>query len=79
MADRRSVCGDFIKSQPDLVQFERHPDGGRQYRVQQRHVGEHPLVARARDAEVALEQRVQPVQEELHAGRGRLVIWGSLD
>lgn len=50
-----------------LVQLERHAHGGREHGLQQRHVGEHPLVARARDAEVPLEQRVQPVQEELHA------------
>ena len=50
----------------DLVQFEGHPDAGRHHLPQQVHVGEDPLVPQRGDPEVALEQRVQTVQEKLH-------------
>lgn len=56
-----------VKIRTNLVQLQRHPHCRRQDGLQQRHVGENPLVAGARYAEVAFEQRVQAVQEEFHA------------
>lgn len=49
-----------------LMQFDRHSDARHHDVVQQIHIAEDPLVLLRRDAEVALEQRVQAVHERLH-------------
>lgn len=55
-----------------LVEFERHAHARRHHPPQELHVVEHPLVAQRGDAEVAFEQGVQSVEEELDAGQGRV-------
>ena len=59
------------------MKFDRHPDSWRHDFPQKVHVREHPLVAHRRDPEVALEERVQPVQEELD--RGEELIGGDAE
>ena len=49
------------------MQLEGHADAGSDDPAQHLHVGEDPLVALRRDAEVALEERVQAAQEEVDA------------
>ena len=49
-----------------LMELDRHPDSRCHDFSQKVHVGEHPLVAHRCDPEVALKERVQAVQEELH-------------
>ena len=51
-----------------LMKLDRHPDAWRHDFPQKVHVSEHPLVAHRRYPEVALEERVQAVQEELDRG-----------
>lgn len=53
-----------------LVQLEAHSDGGSHHLLQQVQVSKHPLVFGG-DAEVALEQGVEPVQKRLQTGNGR--------
>ena len=53
------------------MKLERHADGRGHNSPHHLHVGKDPLVAGRGDAEVALEQRVQPVQEEVHSASVR--------
>ena len=49
------------------MQLERHPDPGSDDPPQQLHVCKHPLVPHRVDPDVAFEQGVETVEEELDA------------
>lgn len=55
---------------PNLVKLEGHANSRRHHAVKQVHVSKDPLVPWGGDAEVALEQGVQAIEEGLQAGRG---------
>ena len=52
-----------------LVELDRHPDSWSHDLPEEIHVGKDPFVAHRGDPEIALEEGVQPVQEELDRGQ----------